>query len=56
MRKIMPKAVGKHTGWAKYERKKMLEEEIKHYQEHSEAAEYKQSGLHLLYSPMGNKR
>ena len=45
-----------HPGWAKYEKKQLLKEKIEHYEKYSDAAEYKEKGLKLIYTPMGNKR
>ena len=46
----------KSPGVLKYEKRKLLQEKIEHYERYSGAAEPKRSGLKLIYTPMGNKR
>ncbi len=45
-----------NPGVLKYEKRKLLQEKIEHYEKYSGAAEPKRSGLKLIYTPMGNKR
>lgn len=46
----------KSPGVLKYEKRKLLQEKIEHYERYSDAAEPKRSGFKLIYTPMGNKR